>query len=246
MTADRWTRTVRQQVGLGRLLPLGGPHDGAWLAEAAAGAVLRDAARNVPGVRPGRVRIALADPEDTTDPVVPPPPGALPPGPLRVTADFAATATEPLPETASRLRTALSTAATHRLGLRVTKVDLRVTDLWESQDAAGSEAPADATDGGHPPADVRDSDSGDAGRVARAVLAVPGVAGLTGVPARRPVGFWEAATDGDPALPRRHVQVQIAVRADHRALHVAREVRARTGELLPDRPTVTVLVTAVE
>ncbi|MGC3004257.1 nucleopolyhedrovirus P10 family protein, partial [Streptomyces sp. G35A] len=35
-TADRWTRAVREQVGLGRLLPLGGPRDGAWIAERAA------------------------------------------------------------------------------------------------------------------------------------------------------------------------------------------------------------------
>ncbi|MGA6226178.1 nucleopolyhedrovirus P10 family protein, partial [Streptomyces umbrinus] len=48
MTADRWTQAVRNQLGLGRLLPLGGPHDGAWITEAAATAVLRRAARSVP------------------------------------------------------------------------------------------------------------------------------------------------------------------------------------------------------
>jgi hypothetical protein len=245
-------------LGLGRLLPLGGPHDGAWLAEAAAGAVLRRAARDVPGVRPGRVRVALVDPEDTADPVVPPPPGALPPGPLRVTADFAATAAQPLPTTASRLRATLSAAATDRLGLRVSEVDLRVTELWE-EDAAEPRHPADTTapEGTTDAGDGTDTeetadatasagiaDSGDADRVARAVLAVPGVARLSGA-LGRPVGFREAAA-GDAALPRRHVQVQFAVRADHRALDVAREVRARTAEVLPDRPTVTVLVTAVD
>jgi hypothetical protein len=286
MTADRWTRAVRQQLSLGRLLPLGGPRDGAWLAEAAAGAVLRRAARDVPGVRPDGLRVALADPEDTEDPVVPPPPGALPPGPLRVTADFAATAAEPLPTTASRLRAALSAAATERLGLRVTAVDLRVTALLEDPaDDAGpgpgrapdAEDPDSATDGARPSADSgapesedapefstapgasepgdtpepgdaaepgNASESGDAGRVARAVLGVPGVARLSAT-LGRPVRFREVAA-GDAALPRRHVQVQVAVRADHRALDVAREVRARAGEVLPDRPTVTVLVTAVE
>jgi hypothetical protein len=279
MTADRWTQAVRQQLGLGRLLPLGGTRDGAWLAEAAAGAVLRSAARKVPGVRPDGVRVALADPEDTDDPVVPPPPGALPPGPLRVTADFAATAAEPLPTTSSRLRAALSAAAADRLGLRVTEVDLRVTALLEdlgdaeesgasdaepdSQDAGaagdlggaeepGTSAGAEAVGGSGAPesseapdaSEAADaSDSGDAGRVARAVLAVPGVARLSGT-LGRPVRFREAT--GGAALPRRHVQVQFAVRADHRVLDVAREVRARTAEVLSDRPTVTVLVTAVE
>ncbi|HET9379463.1 MAG TPA: nucleopolyhedrovirus P10 family protein [Streptomyces sp.] len=252
MTAERWARAVRQELGLGRLLPLGGPREGAWLAEAAAGELLRRAAADVPGVRPGRVRVALADPEDTGDPVVPPPPGALPPGPLRVTAGFAATSAEPLPATASRLRAALSEAAATRLGLRVTEVDLRVTDLWEDDGTGpGPAHPEDAQDprdteqspAGRPAAPGGDG-TGDAGRVARAVLAVPGVTRLGGT-LGRPVAFREAAA-GDAALVRRHVQVQCAVRADHRALDVAREIRTRTAEALPDRPTVTVLITALE
>lgn len=88
-TADRWTRAVREQLGLGRLLPLGGPGDGAWIAERAAREVLLAAARGVAGVRPGDLRVGLADPDDVREPAVPLPPGALPPGPLRVTADFA-------------------------------------------------------------------------------------------------------------------------------------------------------------
>ncbi|MCZ9338699.1 nucleopolyhedrovirus P10 family protein, partial [Streptomyces sp. TRM76130] len=32
-TADRWARTVREQLGLGRFLPLGTPPDGAWITE---------------------------------------------------------------------------------------------------------------------------------------------------------------------------------------------------------------------
>ncbi|MYT04947.1 nucleopolyhedrovirus P10 family protein, partial [Streptomyces sp. SID5470] len=35
MTAEQWARTVRRQLGLGRLLPLGGPRDGAWISEEA-------------------------------------------------------------------------------------------------------------------------------------------------------------------------------------------------------------------
>ncbi|MFE7939582.1 hypothetical protein ACFU46_19745 [Streptomyces griseoincarnatus] len=143
MTADRWTRMVRQQVGLGRLLPLGGPYDGAWIAERAAGGVLRDAAgREVPEARLDSVRIGLADPGTVVEPAVPAPPSALPPGPLRLTAEFAATAAWPLPDTASRLRTSLAVAATERLGLDVTEVDLRVTELLDEEpSAAPSGAP---------------------------------------------------------------------------------------------------------
>lgn len=53
--------------------------------------MLRAAVRELPDVRLGGVRIGLADPEDTHEPAVPPPPSALPPGPLRVTAEFEAT-----------------------------------------------------------------------------------------------------------------------------------------------------------
>ncbi|MBZ9640716.1 nucleopolyhedrovirus P10 family protein, partial [Streptomyces sp. PSKA30] len=114
MTADGWTWAVRRQLGLGRLLPLGGPRDGAWITERAVEAVLRHAAGAVPGVRLGAVGISLADPEGAHEPAVPPPPSALPPGPLRVTAGFAATAAEPLPTAASRLRRALAAAASQR------------------------------------------------------------------------------------------------------------------------------------
>ncbi|MFD5764098.1 nucleopolyhedrovirus P10 family protein, partial [Streptomyces sp. NPDC127044] len=112
MTADRWTQAVRRQLGLGRLLPLGHPRDGAWIAEEAADAFLRRAAADVPAVRLGSLRIALADPELVYEPVVPPPPSALPPGPLRIVAEFTAGAdptapgVEPLPTTAARLREA--------------------------------------------------------------------------------------------------------------------------------------------
>ena len=63
---------VRQQVGLGRFLPLGGPYDGAWIAERAAGGALREAAeREVPEVRLDGVRLGLADPVVYRTPVLP-------------------------------------------------------------------------------------------------------------------------------------------------------------------------------
>ncbi|MFE7649733.1 nucleopolyhedrovirus P10 family protein [Streptomyces phaeoluteigriseus] len=244
MTADRWTRAVREQLGLGRLLPLGEPRDGAWIAEEAAEAVLRRAVRELPGVRLGVLRIAVADPERTDEPVVPAPPSALPPGPLRVTADFAAADLEPLPATASRLRTALAVAATERLGLVVAEVDLRVTALLDEE--TGDERPAPQPASGRSPRAAGATGAareGDEARVAEAALAVPGVSALTDVLGR--AVRLEERQDGTAALPRRHARVEIAVRADHRALEVAREVRSAVSDALTDQPTVAVLVTAV-
>ncbi|MGW0796414.1 nucleopolyhedrovirus P10 family protein [Streptomyces sp. NPDC002692] len=161
MTADRWTRAVVRQLGLGRLLPLGHRGDGAWITEEAARTVLRRAADGVPGVRVGALRVSLADPGRTYEPAVPPPPGALPPGPLRVTGEFAASADpsapggEPLPAVAARLRSALGTAATERLGLMVTEVDLRVTALLDTGTPApvsgpGPSSGSDPADGSEP------------------------------------------------------------------------------------------------
>ncbi|MFE7964292.1 hypothetical protein ACFU0X_14725 [Streptomyces cellulosae] len=148
MTADRWTRMVRQQVRLGRFLPLGGPYDGAWIAERAARGALRAAAeREVPEVRLDGVRLGLADLDTAVEPAVPAPPSALPPGPLRLTAEFATTAAWPLPETASRLRTALAVAATERVGLDVVEVDLRVTELLDEEPGAGRGGAAEPPEG---------------------------------------------------------------------------------------------------
>lgn len=250
---------VRQQVGLGRILPLGGRHDGAWIAERAAGTALRRAAeREVPEVRVDGLRLGLADDlEDAPEPAVPAPPSALPSGPLRLTAEFAATAAWPLPETASRLRTALAVAAAERLGLAVEEVDLRVTELLDTEpdlpppSAPGVSGASDASDasGGRPESAGTDGvgRAGDAetDRVAAAVLAVPGVSRLTGTWGGRPVRLSEPPA-GDDALPRRHARVDLAVGAEFRPLEVARAVRAAVAAALPDRPTVAVLVTDLD
>ncbi|MEV5275429.1 hypothetical protein [Streptomyces werraensis] len=336
MTTDRWTQMVRQQVGLGRILPLGTARDGAWITERAVGAALRRAAeRDMPEVRLDGVRVGLADPDAALEPAVPAPPSALPPGPLRLTATFAATAAWPLPETASRLRTALAVAATERVGLDLTEVDLRVTELLDTEPAAerpgapgkpgvlhesgatdrpartdtpgGTDTPGaaarlgdtdtpGATDGpsdtdtpraagwprgadmpgaeavrapgagdalgaaGSPEAapgsgaadaqasgvaDAADGGGSEAERVAAAVLRVSGVSRLTGVWGR-PVRLGERAPAAGDALPRRHARVHLAVAAGFRPLEVARAVRAAVTAALPDRPTVTVLVTDLD
>ncbi|MGW1958153.1 nucleopolyhedrovirus P10 family protein [Streptomyces sp. NPDC001920] len=237
-TADRWTREVRQQLGLGRLLPLGDARDGAWISERAAEAVLRSTAEAMGGVRLGALRVALTDPAQAQEAAVPPPPSALPPGPLRITADFATTAAEPLPATAERLRGVLATAAAQRLGLAVTEVDLRVTALLDEdvQPAAV-----------HPPEPARAAEPAnpDEERVAAVTVATPGVTRLTGALGGLGRSVHIDRRQGEAALPRRHVRVEIAVSADHRAVEVAREVRERAGRALADHPTVAVLVTSV-
>ncbi|WP_427762461.1 hypothetical protein [Streptomyces sp. DSM 41931] len=224
MMADRWTRMVRQQVGLGRFLPLGGPYDGAWIAERAASGVLRGAAeREVPEVRLGGVRIGLADPGEAAEPAVPAPPSALPPGPLRLTAEFAATAAWPLPETASRLRTALAVTATERIGLDLTEVDLRVTELLDTEPPASrpgtpeTRGGTDTSGGAGMPGAADTSGAGTPGdadtpRAAR----MPGVADTSGAAdttrgagtpesAGTPGGAGasgDAGTPGDAGMPR--------------------------------------------
>ncbi len=182
---------VRQQVGLGRFLPLGGRHDGAWIAERAAGEVLRRAAeRDVPEVRMDGIRIGLADPDAATEPAVPAPQSALPPGPLRLTAEFAATAAWPLPETVSRLRAALAVTATERIGLAVTEVDLRVTDLLDAEPAA-ERAGAGGT------ADLAGGTTEPAGVAATAGASVtPGAAQDAGDVAARQPGVLDTSEDG--------------------------------------------------
>ncbi len=250
--ADGWTAGVRERLGLGRLLPLGGPADGVWIAETAAASVLRAAAR--PGAVLGELRIGLADeaaPGEALvegDPVAggaragggpagagvsaapggpawpPAPPSALPPGPLRIDAEFAAAPDRPLPDTAAALRAALLTAAAARLGLEIAEVDLTVTALLE--DGAPdqvTETPAAPTARGAEPE----------GPMAKAAAGAPGVVSLTRVL-------------GSPVhTARDHVRVEVATAGDRRALDVARSVRTAVAAATEERLPVSVLVTDV-
>ncbi|WP_406107671.1 nucleopolyhedrovirus P10 family protein [Streptomyces sp. NBC_01003] len=243
MSADRWMQAVRHQLGLGRLVPLGGPRDGCWLAESAARSALRQAAQSVHGVRLGSLRVELADPDGSYEAAVPAPPSALPPGPLRIVAECAAAPDEPLPTAASRLRAALNGAASDRLGLAVAEVDLRVTALLDDgpeAETASGDAESDIADGGRAKADS------DEERAGQAALSVPGVARLTGSLG----GLGHAVhigelPEGAATLPRRHVRIELAVSGGRRVLDVARDVRTAVTEALADDPSVAVLVTAV-
>lgn len=255
MTADGWTRAVRQQLGLGRLLPLGGAQDGAWLTETAAESALRRSIDGRRGVRSGGIRLAPDDPERTTEPAVPAPPSALRPGALRIEAEFSAPLTEPLPTIAAFVRGTLRTAATDGLGLVVADVDLRVTDLAGPEGPDGADAPdrpgdhsTDADDTG----DAERAGSTEAGPVdtaraaAAAARAVPGVARLTGALGGLGRAVHVEQRDAGAALPATHVRVELAVAEGHRALDVALAVRAAVTQACTDRPSVAVLVTAVD
>ncbi|KOG17619.1 MULTISPECIES: hypothetical protein [Streptomyces] len=242
-TAEGWTTAVRDRLAPGRLLPLGAPEDGAWITERAARTVLDRAASAVRGVVPGRLRVGPdpdADSEAapggdsdaapggehaagtaTTPEELPVPPGGLPPGPLRITADFAVVTGRPLPEVAEELRSALLGAATDGLGLSVAHVDLRVTELLDA-------APPPAGPAAPPPG--RTSPATD-DPVALAVLRVEGVAGVTdalGHPVhRRPDGS---------------VRIELAVTAGRRPLDVARAARNAVTAAAGGATAVTVLV----
>jgi hypothetical protein len=273
VVVDRLAQAVREQLGLGRLLPLGGADDGAWLTERAATAVFRRAADGVPGVRLGAMRVgpagagsargeaepasggrwpasAAGTPGTTGTAGIPRaasvlPPTALPPGPLRIEAEFAGLVDQPLPASAGLLRRTLLNAAEDRLGLRVEAVNLRVTSLFgiddSDADAAGFTTPW-ADPGESAPAEDAASDV-PAGVVAAraAASAVPGVARPAPV-----LGGRRHAVRIEDRPAGRHALVQIAVAAGHRALDVAREVRTAVARTVSGPVTVAVLVTWVE
>ncbi|MFE6685275.1 hypothetical protein ACFVFQ_02245 [Streptomyces sp. NPDC057743] len=248
MATHDLAHAVRAQLGLGRVLPLGGPADGAWIAERAARTALLRSLGTPPGVRLSALRLTLDAPDDAPAPTVPPPPSALPPGPLRLTADVTAPPDRPLPLLAARLRTALLTVAEHDLGLRLTAVDLRIADLL---DEPAARTPPDEAPTGAPEAAVPETEAEtgapDRGAspgpeapddLADRVLAVPGVARLAPALAgrSRPVARSDDGT---------HVLIQLATAAGHRPLDVARAVRRAVTGPPPAPETAAVLVTAV-
>ncbi|MFF4170515.1 hypothetical protein [Streptomyces sp. NPDC001744] len=218
-TAESWTAVVRDRLAPGRLLPLGTAEDGAWITERAVRRVLDRAAATVRGVVPGTLRVG-PDPDGEQGPEpLPVPPGGLPPGALRITADFGAVVGRPLPELTEELRAALRGSAVEEIGLAVTAVDLRVTDLLDAPPEEERAAP--------PPG--RPSPATD-DPVALAVLRVEGVAGVTdvlGPPVRR-------GGDG--------VRVELAVTAGRRPLDVARAARSAATAAAEGAAAVTVLV----
>ncbi|MGF0175734.1 hypothetical protein ACQF36_36225 [Streptomyces sp. Marseille-Q5077] len=248
---EPWTQAVRHQLGLGRLLPLGGPDDGTWITEQAAVRALGRAAAEIPGVWLDSLRIGSAPLEPVSEPAVRPPASALPPGPLRIEAAFTASLGQPLPETADQLRSALLNAAAERLGLAAVTADLRVTDLHEGPETGAKSRTATRAVRSEPEAAAAQSSSpvtgtgsmqGPAGEFADVATAVPGVARLTTVLGSRPV---KVADHDDP--PGRHIEVHLAVSPGRHPLEVALAVRdAVAAAATTDSPgpvTAAVLIT---
>ena len=242
---ETWTHAGRRHLDLGRLLPLGGPHDGTWITEQAAVRVLERAAAKIPGVRMETLRIGQAPYEPVSEPAVRPPASALPPGPLRIEAAFTASLGLPLPETVDQLRSALLNAAAERLGLATVTADLHVTNLDEGSEAVGRAmraVPEAAAERSSPPVTGTGSVWGPVSELTDAATAVPGVARLTTVLGSRPVKVEE---HDDP--PGRHIEVQLAVAPGHHPLEVARAVRAAVADAAtpgaPGPVTAAVLIT---
>ena len=239
VVTDRLAQAVRQQLRLGRLLPLGGQPDGAWLTEHAADDVLRRASDDLPGVRLGGLSITLADPDTAATPAVPAPPSALPPGGLRIEAEFAATADEPLLGAADRLRDALFGASARRLGLHIGTVDLRVTEVLDELPPARRPTV--------PPEPEPQPAEGQAGGPERAGLEAAAAEAARGVPGVARLA--PALANPNPVhIEGAHIRIELAVAAEHRALDVARAVRAAVADAVPSPAlvTVAVLVTAVD
>ncbi|SHL77810.1 hypothetical protein SAMN05216499_10648 [Actinacidiphila paucisporea] len=227
---DRLARTVREQVALGRLLPLGAAADAAWITESAAVGALRRAADGVTGVRLGSVTLALdADAPEAEQRHAGAPVGALAYRPLRITADFEAGLDDTLPRTAERLRAALWAAAEDWLGVPVHSVDLEVTGLLAGGVAVDAVLEGVVVDDGDTARELADAPAAGApaALVAAAALAVPGVLRLT----RRLAGLGSGVRVRDTAAGAataagRSVQLQFAVAAGHRPYVVARAVTA--------------------
>ncbi|WP_066932560.1 hypothetical protein [Streptomyces sp. NBRC 110611] len=254
MAANRLTQTVREQLGAGRVLPLGGPADGSWITERAAVGALRAAVGAPAGARIGRLRLSVADPGHAPEPVVPPPPSALPPGPLRIDAAIdvpvvmgapaAATVPDrPLPEVADQVRAALLEASVRDLGLVVSVVDLLVSGLVEAPgEAVTPPGAAPVSPPPVPPGEAAATPPGTAGAggpegIAAVAREVPGVARLTPV-----LGGLSR-----PVRPAGgHALIQLAVAAGYRALDVSSAVRHAVAAAPSAPSTIAVLVTAVE
>lgn len=242
MTAGSWEQAVREQVGLGRLLPLGAAADGAWIAERAAAGVLRRAAAEVRGARVTALRVGLAEgawsrAEPAAGPTVGPPPvSALPYGELRIAAECDAATDRPMTATADTLREVLRRGAEARLGLRVAAVDIHVAGLLEAPQNA---AEADGTDG---TAATRPGHGAPPGP--------PGPPAPGGPAGGRPAGAPDVPglLDADVRTDGAHTEVRAVTDAGYRALDVAVGVRARmTAAPLPGvaAATVTVLITDI-
>ncbi len=114
-------RAVRAELRLGRILPLDAPGLDLRVAENTAAKLLRQAADHVPGARAASCRLA--------------PVGGTA---VRVSMTLAADPRRPLRPLAAQVRAAVLRAAEQGVGLRVQRVDIRITDLLPPSDVAAA------------------------------------------------------------------------------------------------------------
>ncbi|MFD7717323.1 Asp23/Gls24 family envelope stress response protein [Streptomyces sp. NPDC059814] len=138
---------VRLELRPGRPLPLGGPDEDLWIMEAVAARTVRTAAETVTGVRAGSCRIV---------PGAPRPQGRAR---IDVRLELHALLTHDLPELADQVRRRVREAVDGGLGLDITELDIRITDLLDPEESPPGEGmpdggpPEESPPDGDPPAD---------------------------------------------------------------------------------------------
>ncbi|MFJ3972667.1 hypothetical protein ACIPYR_31580 [Streptomyces parvus] len=256
--ADGWTAGVRERLGLGRLLPLGDPADGVWIAETAAASVLRGAAAR-PGAVLGELRIGLAveaaPGEDAVAAGAVPGAGAGggPDGPQapadrggavgRGGAEAPPAPPSALPTGPLRIEAEFSavpdrplpdTATALRTALltaAAARLGLEITEVDLTVTALLEGGASDQVTASPAAPTARVAEAQDP--VATAAAGTPGVVSLTRVL-------------GSPVhTARDHVRVEVATAGDRRALDVARSVRTAVAAVTEVRLPVSVLVTDV-
>ncbi|MFJ4436647.1 hypothetical protein [Streptomyces sp. NPDC088923] len=237
MTERRWDRTVRDQLALGRLLPLAGAAGGAWLTESAAAAALRRTGEGVSGAGLGKVAFTAAEEGSTAaDAGFPAPGTARPPGPVVLTATCGVHARGTLTEVTDALRAVLAETAREGLGLDVAAVDLRVAELLDEEPEP---SPREEEPSGRDADEEEPGGDGEEAAVGRAVLAVPGVAGL----ARRFGPGGRAVRLGTAASGARAVRVELTASGARPLPETVAGVREAAAGVLGAGTEVAVLVT---
>ncbi|RII11774.1 hypothetical protein DSC45_28080 [Streptomyces sp. YIM 130001] len=119
---------VRLELRPGRPLPLGEPDEDLWIMESVAARSLRAAAETVPGVRAGSCRLRPV-PGDGADG-----------GTVELRLEIHAPSQARLPALADEVRTRVREAMDGALGMEVSAVDIRITDLVDEPADSGDAA----------------------------------------------------------------------------------------------------------
>ncbi|MBM7440266.1 Asp23/Gls24 family envelope stress response protein [Streptomyces sp. HB132] len=113
---------VRLELRPGHPLPLGEPDEDLWIMEAVAARTVRAAAETVAGVSAGSCRITPAQS------------AAQDPSRIDVLLEIRAPVTAELQELGERVRRRVLSSVHDRLGMVLTSIDIRITDLTDATD----------------------------------------------------------------------------------------------------------------